>query len=68
MPVSDAKKAANARWNASKDNIMVRVDKAVGQEIRAAAAAAGLSVTQFVLESVMWRIAEDRKEAEKESL
>lgn len=64
MPVSDAKKKANARWNASKDNIMIRVNKDVGAEIRATAAAAGKSVTQFVLDAVMQKIKDDRMEQE----
>lgn len=64
MPVSDAKKKANAKWNASKDNIMIRVNMDVGAEIRAAAAAAGQSVTQFVLDAVMQKIHGNRIEQE----
>lgn len=52
LPVSDAKKKANAKWNASRDNIMIRVEKETGTAIRAAAAAAGLSVTQYILDSI----------------
>lgn len=52
MPVSEAKKKANAKWNASKDNIMIRPDREIGAAIRAAAAAAGLSNQQYILEAV----------------
>ena len=49
MPVSDARKRANTKWNASRDNITIRVEKETGAAIRSAAAAAGLSVTQYIL-------------------
>ena len=52
MPVSDAHKKASAKWNSSRDNIMLRPDKETGAAIRAAAAAAGLSVQQFILKAV----------------
>ena len=52
MPVSDAHKIASAKWNSSRDNIMLRPDKETGAAIRAAAAAAGLSVQQFILKAV----------------
>lgn len=52
MPVSDAKKKANTKWNQSRDNIMLRLDKETGAKIRAAAAAAGQSVTQFILSAL----------------
>lgn len=52
MPVSEAKKKANSKWNASKDNIMVRVEKETGSAIRVAASNAGQSVTQYILSAV----------------
>ena len=52
MPVSDAHKKASAKWNSSRDNIMLRPDKETGAAIRAAAAAAGLSVQQFILQAI----------------
>ena len=52
MPVSEAKKKANAKWNASRDNILIRPSKETGAAIRSAAAAAGLSVQQFILKAV----------------
>ena len=57
MAVSEAKKKANARWNASKDNIMIRPDKQDGAAIRAAAAAAGQSLQQYILQAVHERMA-----------
>ena len=60
MAVSEAKKQANAKWNKSQDNIMIRVNVAVGAEIREAAAAAGQSLTQYILDSVLWRMDNDR--------
>lgn len=56
MPVSEAKKRANAKWNASKDNIMVRTEVEEGAAIRAAAAASGQSITQFLLDAARERI------------
>lgn len=60
MPVSDAKKKANARWNASKDNIMIRPTKEEGAAIRAAAIAAGQSNQQYILQATRERM---RREA-----
>lgn len=50
MPVSDAHKKASARWNASRDNIMIRPTREEGAQIRAAAAAAGKSVQGYILD------------------
>ncbi len=52
MAVSDAHKRASAKWNSGRDNIMIRPDKETGAAIRAAAAAAGKSVQQFILAAV----------------
>lgn len=52
MAVSDAHKAASKRWNASRDNIMIRPTKEEGAEIRAAAEAAGMSVQAYILEAI----------------
>lgn len=59
MPVSDAKKKANARWNASKDNIMIRPTKEEGAAIRAAAIAAGQSNQQYILQATRERMAQE---------
>ena len=59
MPVSDAKKKANARWNASKDNIMIRPTKEEGAAIRAAALAAGQSNQQYILQATRERMSKE---------
>ena len=59
MPVSEAKKKANARYNASKDNIMIRPDKEVGAAIRSAALAAGQSNQQYILQATRERMERD---------
>ena len=53
MSVTDAHKRASAKWNASRDNITIRIDKETGAAIRAAAAARGQSVTQYILAAVL---------------
>ena len=52
MAVSDAHKKASTKWNASRDNIMLRPTKEKGAAIRAAAAAAEMSVQAFILAAV----------------
>lgn len=47
-----AKLEGNARHMATLDNIMVRPPKEEGQQIRAAAAAAGKSLQGYILEAV----------------
>lgn len=53
MAVSDAHKRASAKYNASKDNIMLRPSKEDGARIRKAANAAGKSVQKFCLDLVL---------------
>lgn len=52
MSVSDAHKRASAKWNQSRDSITIRPTKETGAAIRAAAAAAGLSVQKYILKAV----------------
>lgn len=52
MAVSEAHKRASSKWNSSRDNIMVRPSKEIGEAIRAAAAAAGMSVQAYILKAV----------------
>ena len=56
MAVSDAHKRASEKWNASRDNIMIRPEKEEGQKIRDAAAKAGQSVQAFILDAVRMRM------------
>ena len=64
MPVSEAKKKAIARWNASKDNIMIRPDKEDGAAIRKAADKAGQSLQQYILQAAHERMERDTKGGE----
>lgn len=59
MPPSEAQKRAAANWKAKRDQIVIRPSKEQGAMIRAAAAAAGLSITQYILKCVA--IAEGEK-------
>lgn len=49
MPISEARKRANAAYNRRQDNIMLRPSKEEGARIREAAKAAGLSVQAYML-------------------
>ena len=57
MAMTDAHNRASAKWNASRDNIMVRPTKEEGQKIREAAANAGQSVQAYILQAVRERMA-----------
>lgn len=56
-----AEKAAVKKYQQSRDNIMIRPSKETGQKIRKAAAEAGLSVQQFILDAVADKIGNDNK-------
>ena len=62
MPTSEAQKRASKKWDSSRDRITIKPDKETGSAIRAAAAAAGLSVQQFILNAVALFMAQDSKE------
>lgn len=49
---TDAQKRAVRKYQQGKDNIMIRPSKAEGARIRAAAAAAGLSVQRYILDTL----------------
>ena len=49
---TDAQKRASTNYNRKQDNIMIRPNKEEGATIRAAAAAAGMSVQAYVLQAV----------------
>ena len=53
---TDAQKRASAAYNRRQDNIMIRPSKAEGARIRAAAAAAGMSVQAYILDTLRARI------------
>lgn len=52
MASTEAQKRAVKKWTEKRDNITIRIEKETGEAIRAAAAASGLSVTQYILEAV----------------
>ena len=56
MATSEARIRANVKYNKSRDNIMVRPSKEIGQQIRQAAAEAGQSVQQYILQAVSDRM------------
>lgn len=59
MALSEAKKAANKRSDAKYQQIMVKPYKAEGDKIRDAAAQAGQSVQQYILQAVDERMKRD---------
>ena len=59
MPFSQAKRAGNDRYNAKCDYISLRTLKERGAEIRAAAAAAGMSLQGYILQAVTEKMERD---------
>ncbi len=53
---SEAKRRANIAYNRRQDSITIRPSKAEGARIRAAAAAAGISVQAYILDTLRARI------------
>ena len=52
MAASDAHKRASYKYNAGRDNIMIRPTKEAGQLIRQAAQAVGKSVQAYILDRI----------------
>ena len=59
MPISEKKKITNSRYIAKCDSIQIRPPKERGDEIRAAAAAAGQSMQSYILQAIRERMARD---------
>ena len=59
MPISDKKKISNSRYIAKCDSIQIRPPKERGDEIRAAAAAAGQSMQSYILQACDERMTRD---------
>lgn len=59
MPISDKKKISNSRYIAKCDSIQIRPPKERGDEIRAAAAAAGQSMQSYILQACAERMTRD---------
>ena len=53
---TEAEKAVVLKYQRSRDNIMIRPTKEEGQQIRQAAADAGQSVQQYILQAVKDRM------------
>lgn len=56
MPSTEAEKRASVKYYKSRDNIMIRPDKETGAAIRAAAAEAGQSNQQYILQATLERM------------
>jgi len=56
MTTSDAQKKAVLKWNKSRDTMTLRPDKETGAAIRAAAAEAGQSNQQYILQATLERM------------
>jgi len=52
MSASEAQKKASAKWDANRDRITIKLEKETGAAIRAAAAAASQSVTQYIIDHI----------------
>ena len=61
MAVSEAHKRASAKWNKSRDNIVIRPEKEIGAAIRAAAEKSGLSLQNYILNAIQEKM---KKETE----
>ena len=64
MAVSDAHKRASVKYNASKDNIMLRPSKEDGARIRKAAADAGKSVQRYCLDILLKSVPDETPNAD----
>lgn len=64
MTATPAQIKANVKYNKSRDNIMIRPTKEEGQQIRQAAADAGQSVQQYILQAIRSRMEKDGTEEE----
>lgn len=63
---NEAQSRASTKYNKSRDNIMIRPTKEEGEEIRVAAAAAGQSNQQYILQAVRERMERDNKKGKTE--
>ncbi len=61
MPVNEKKKITNKRYDDKCDKIMIKPLKAKGEEIRAAAAAAGESLQGYILKAIDARMQEEKQ-------
>lgn len=62
MPIPEAKRRNNDAYNAKCDRIVIQPMKERGQEIRAAAAAAGQSLQGYILQAVRERMEREKRD------
>ncbi|MDO4842598.1 MAG: hypothetical protein Q3982_08000 [Phoenicibacter congonensis] len=63
--MSEAKRQANAAYQKRQDALTIRPSKEEGARIRAAAAAAGLSVQRYILDILRQHLPEGPENVEK---
>lgn len=61
MPIPEAKRRNNDAYNAKCDRIVIQPMKERGQEIRAAAAAAGQSLQGYILQAIAERMEREKR-------
>ncbi len=59
MAVSEAHKKASYKYNASRDSITIRPERSKGAAIRAAAAASGESLQNYILDALDARMEQE---------
>jgi hypothetical protein len=62
MPVSANKRKTNDAYNAKCDRIVIQPKKETGEEIRAAAKAAGKSLQGYILDAIRIQMAADAEQ------
>lgn len=60
MPMSEAKRQANAAYQKRQDALTIRPSKEEGAQIRQAAADAGQSVQAYILDAIRNRMQKDQ--------
>jgi len=68
MALSEAKKAADKRYNAKLCQIMIRPYKSEGDKIRAAATASGKSVQAYILQAIREKMQRDINSTQVEEI
>lgn len=68
MPVSETRRRNNDNYNAKCDRIVIQPRKERGQEIRAAALAAGQSLQGYILQAIWERMERDGADGGKEQV
>ncbi len=64
MPVSDARRRTNDKYNAKCDTIQIRPLRPEGEAIRSAAAAKGQSLQGYILQAVRERMTRENAQGQ----